>query len=125
MKREKMMRAVIYARVVSERANIEENVNQIEHCKEYISKNGYVLAGVYEDTASGLKMDRPAMNQLSADAAAGKFDIVVVFNVSRISRNAHYARAFLDAMQIHGVSVESVKEPIKGANALWQLKRIK
>lgn len=125
MKKEKMLRAVIYARVVSNRANIEENVNQIEHCKEYISKTGYELAGVYEDTASGLSMDRPALNRLRADAAAGKFDIVVVFDVSRISRNAHYARAFLDGMQMHSIAVESVKEPIKGANALWQLKRIK
>ena len=103
---------------------IAENVNQIEHCEEYAKSKGYELAGVYSHTGSGLNTNNPVLNDLRADAAAGKFDTVVVFDVSRISRNALAVRAFLDEMQRHGVTVESVKEPI-GGNALWQLKRIK
>lgn len=124
MKREKMMRAVIYARVVSDRANIEENVNQIDHCKEYISNSGYALAGSYSHTGTGSHTNNAVLNELRADAASGKFDVVVVFDVSRISRNAHAVRAFLDEMQMQGVAVESVKEP-KGVSVLCQLKRIK
>ena len=124
MKKEKRLRVAFYARVASERAITEENVNQFEQCLNYINKNGYELAGSYSYTGSGLNTNNPVMNDLRADAAAGKFDTVVVHDISRISRNAHAARAFLDEMQMHGVTVESVKDP-RGGNALWQLKRIK
>lgn len=124
MKKEKRIRVAFYARVASERVNNTENVNQIEHCIEYSEKKGYELAGVYSYTGTGTHTNNPAMNDLRADAAAGKFDVVVVFNVSRISRNAHAVRAFLDDMSRCGVAVESIKEP-KGASVLCQLKRIK
>ena len=113
MKKEKMLRAVFYARVASERAITAENVNQIEHCTEYIKANGYALTGSYRDTGSGLRTSNDALNDLRADAAAGKFDVVVVFDVSRISRNAHAVREFMNEMQMHGVAVESVKEMIR------------
>lgn len=124
MKREKMIRAVLYARVASERVISTENVNQFEHCGEYIKAKGYELIGSYSHTGTGSNTNNPVMDELRADAAAGKIDVVVVFDISRISRNAHAVRAFMDEMQMFGVTVESVKEP-RGGNALWQLKRIK
>lgn len=119
------IRAVVYARFVAQRANVGENAEQYKHCINYIEAKGYELAGVYTDeTASGLHTDHPAINDLRADAAAGKFDSVVVFDLSRIARDARAVRSFLDDMQRCDVNVESVKES-KGVSLLCQLVRIK
>lgn len=110
-------RSIIYVRVVSDSHKMEENHAQRVNCELYSKEQGYELVGVYEDTGSGLSMDRPAMNRLIEDAAAGKFDTIVVYDISRIARNTIAVRAFLDEMQQCGVTVESVKEP-KGVIAL-------
>lgn len=124
-KQTRAARAILYARFVAERAKLLVNDEQYEQGIKYIEAKGYELVSVYTDeSATGTHTDHPAMNNLRADAAAGKFDVVVVFDLSRIARNALAVRAFLDDMQRCGVTVESVKEP-RGGNALWQLKRIK
>lgn len=125
MKKDLLNRAVIYARFVAERVICGENVEQFEQCMEYIEAKGYELAGIYTDeAATGLHTNHPAINNLRADAAAGKFDVIVVFDYSRISRNAAAAREFLDEMSRCGVTIESV-EGLKGDSALCQPKRIK
>ena len=107
-----LSRAVIYIRVVTDGVIMEEIDTQRIACELYSKEQGYELAGVYTDKgATGSHTDRPAMNDLRADAAAGKFDRIIVFDTSRIARNVLAARAFLDEMQRHGVAVESVKEP--------------
>ena len=117
--------AVIYARYATERAIDGKYDEQYKQCIKHIEASGYELAGVYTDErASGLRTDHPAINELRTNAAAGKFDIVVVFDYSRISRDASAARDFLDEMQRLNVAVESV-DGLKGASALCQLKRIK
>ena len=125
MKKDLLNRAVIYARFVAERAICGENVEQYEQCASYIEAKGYELAGIYTDErATGLHTNHPAINDLRADAAAGKFDIVVILDYSRSARSATAARAFLDEMSRCGVAVESV-EGLKGGIALCQPKRIK
>lgn len=120
-----LKKAVIYARYATERAKDGKFDEQYKQCIKHIEASGYELAGVYTDErATGLHTDHPALNELRADASAGKFDIVVVFDHSRISRDAAAARDFLDEMQRHSVTVESV-EGLKGVSALCQLKRIK
>ena len=120
-----LTRAVIYARFVAERVNALENAEQYKQCVKYIEASGYELAGVYTDErATGSHTDHPALNDLRADAAAGKFDVVVVLDYSRIARNALAVRAFLDDMQRCGVDVKSV-EGLQRGSLLCQPKRIK
>lgn len=124
-KSKKTARAVFYARFASERVNYGEDAEQFEQGMRYIEEKGYELAGIYTDKgATGLHTNHPAINNLRADAAADKFDVVVVYDFSRISRNATAAREFLDEMSRCGVSVESVKQ-VNGGSLLCQLKRIK
>lgn len=117
--------AVLYIRIATNSNNASEIETQRNKCEQYIRERSYIHAGSYVDEgASGLTLNRPAIDRLRADAAAGKFDKIVVFDLARISRNAHAVRLFMDEMQAHGISVESVKEAGKGS-LLWQLKRIK
>lgn len=118
-------RAALYARVATNSNNAEAIETQQDKCEQYIKERSYIHAGSYVDEgASGLSLNHSALDRLRADAGAGKFDKIVVFDLSRISRNAHAVRLFMDEMQAHGITIESVKEAGKGS-LLWQLKRIK
>ena len=124
-KQTRAARAVLYIRIATNSNNTNEIDTQRSKCEQHIKESGCDLVGSYVDEgASGLSLNHPALDRLRADAAAGKFDKIVVFDLARISRNAHAVRLFMDEMRAHGITVESVKEAGKGS-LLWQLKRIK
>ena len=54
--------------------------------------------------------DRPAMRQLQADVDAGLVGVVLVKDISRISRNHLDVPMFLDSMAAKGVVVKSIMD---------------
>ena len=107
-------RAAVYVRSVAELDNFGEIERQRNICEEYIRDHGYELAGVYMDNgASGSTLQRPAMDRLRADAAAGKFDRIVVVDLSRIARNRLLLEQFIYEMQAQVIFIDCVKEMSK------------
>ena len=84
------MRIVGYCRVSTEK---EEQINSLQNQKfffsEYASKNGHTLVGIYADEGiSGTSLKkRKEFNRLMNDASLDIFDMVVVKDISRFSRN--------------------------------------
>lgn len=64
--------------------------NQASRIREWAARHGYVLLGIYEDTASGRKEGsvarRPGLRQAITEANREEADIVMT-TVSRLSRN--------------------------------------
>ena len=58
-----MKAARIYQRVSTEEQNLKRQNSLIEQAKA----EGYYIAGVYKEKASGVRADRPVLNQLIAD----------------------------------------------------------
>ena len=82
-----MKRVAAYLRVST---NSQDTSSQLLAIKDAIQKNGDALIKVYEDHGfSGTKTrtDRPALEQMLKDAKEGKFDKVICFDISRLSRN--------------------------------------
>ena len=86
-----MKTAVGYTRVSSssqaspEKTSLEQQAEKIElqaRLKEYKLLKIYREPGI-----SGATMDRPALQELMADAENGKFDAVIVWDISRFGRN--------------------------------------
>lgn len=75
-----MKAARIYQRVSTEEQNLERQNAQIEQAKA----EGYYIAGVYKEKASGVRADRPVLNQLIADLQEG--DVIITEHIDRISR---------------------------------------
>ncbi len=84
-------RCAIYVRKSSEEG-LDMTYNSLEAqsdaCAAYIASQrheGWVkLSKVYEDGGySGGNMERPGLQQLLADVAAGKVDIIVVYKIDR------------------------------------------
>lgn len=75
-----MKAARIYQRVSTEEQNLERQNTLIEQAKA----EGYYIAGVYKEKASGIRADRPVLNQLIADLQEG--DVIIAEHIDRISR---------------------------------------
>lgn len=58
-------RVVIYARV-STHDKKDDLVRQVERCKDYAAKNGYRVAQVYKEIASGMNDNRPKLWEMLA-----------------------------------------------------------
>ena len=111
-----MLRCAIYTRKSSEEG-LEQEFNSLhaqrEACEAYIrSQHGEgwrLLETHYDDGGlSGATMERPALQQLLADIAAGLVDTVVVYKVDRLTRAlADFARMveLFDAQQVSFVAV--------------------
>ncbi|OSI12953.1 recombinase family protein [Neisseria canis] len=72
--------ARIYLRVSTLQQNLERQREIIEQAKE----NGFYIAGVYEEKASGVNASRPELNRLISDLQEG--DWVIAERLDRITR---------------------------------------
>ena len=109
------MRAVIYARVSSdEQADRGLSIpTQIKICKEFIKREEWEFAKEYIDEAiSGLRSDRPSFLEMLSDAQEKKFDKIVVYSLSRFSRDRFDAITKKRLLRDVGVEVISATEPI-------------
>ncbi|WOF42414.1 recombinase family protein [Sphingopyxis indica] len=84
-----MIRAALYARYSSDQQNAASIADQLRLCRERAEREGWVIAGSYEDAAiSGASVIlRPGIQSLLADAQAGKFDMVIAEALDRVSRD--------------------------------------
>jgi DNA invertase Pin-like site-specific DNA recombinase len=109
------MRAVIYARVSSdEQADRGLSIlTQIKICKEFIKREKWEFTKDYIDEAiSGLKSNRPSFLEMLSDAQEKKFDKIVVYSLSRFSRDRFDAITKKKLLGNIGVKTISATEPI-------------
>lgn len=87
------MRAAIYTRVSREEQTRGHSLESQEaDAREYADTHGHEVVGVYTDPGeSGANPNRPGLQSLISDAEAGKFDLVLVRHVDRLSRDAGFA----------------------------------
>lgn len=76
----------IYARVSTPKQNVDLE-NQIELLKQFCFANGYVIAGIYSDIASGISFEKRAdFFELLDEVLSGKVERVVITYKDRLSR---------------------------------------
>jgi DNA invertase Pin-like site-specific DNA recombinase len=89
------VRCAIYTRKSSEEG-LEQAFNSLdaqrEACAAYVlsqaSEGWSALPDIYDDGGlSGGSLERPALQRLLADIAAGRVDIIVVYKVDRLTRS--------------------------------------
>jgi site-specific DNA recombinase len=81
----------------------------------FAPENDLELIGEYCDFHSGWRKSeaRPEFQRLMADAAAGKFDVVLVYHTSRFARNQVEARRYKQLLRERlGIRVVSVTQPM-------------
>jgi len=93
----------------------KESLNvQRESIKEFARQQGYELTHIYEDAgiSGGSVKDRHALLQSLYDAKQGKFQVLVIYRLSRFGRNARELLQNQEELNEAGIKLHSVKEGI-------------
>lgn len=106
-------RAVTYARVSGDdRDNQGRNLDgQLKMGREYCAKRGYrVIEELPEDVkgASGAEINLPQLNKIREMAVRHEFDVLVVRELDRLSRNLGKQLVVEEELKRHGVTIEYV-----------------
>jgi DNA invertase Pin-like site-specific DNA recombinase len=107
-----MKRAAVYIRMSTD-DQADSPQRQREQVLPYCEKKGYKVVEVYEDAGMrGWDNARPAFQRLLQDAQKGQFDIIVVDEASRLSRQdpVEFAAIVAYPLRQAGVAVEAVDE---------------
>lgn len=120
-------RCAIYTRK-STAAGLEQEFNSLdaqrEACIAYVERQtGWtVIDEQYDDGGfTGANIDRPAFTRLMEDAEAGKFDILVVYKVDRLSRSLLDFVQVMGRLNAAGVSFVSITQNFTTADAMGRL----
>lgn len=112
MKDSEILRAVIYARVSSDRQKADNTIsNQLRTLPKWIAAQGWKLVCIYQDegkSASPGKLHlRGGFQQLLADCSKGDFDVVVVVDLDRITRTNDWWELgmIFGPFQKHGIAI--------------------
>jgi site-specific DNA recombinase len=110
------MRAVIYCRVsTTEQAQSLSLPTQEKHCREYCRREGWEVAKVFVDPGESAKsLDRPELRELLDYCRRQKKRVhfVVIYSLSRLSRNASDHLAIRGLLAGYGISLRSFTERI-------------
>lgn len=100
-------RAVLYTRVcVDDGQNLAE---QLETCRQHARQHDWhVVEELTEREASGNLLERPQLNQALEMAQAGEFDILIVRDPYRLSRELTKLLTIETEVKQHGVEIEYI-----------------
>jgi site-specific DNA recombinase len=115
---------VTYTRV-STSGQAEDGVSlemQKTRMEAYACSKGWQVVRNYEDGGvSGSKMNRPALDELMKDAAAGQFKSVLVYKLDRLSRSVADYYALSAQLQRHEVGLVSITQDFDTTTAAGRM----
>lgn len=117
-------KAVIYVRVsTEEQAQSGYSINaQIEKLIATCKLNNWELVEKYvDDGYSAKNLDRPNIQRLIEDSKAGKFNLVLVYKLDRLSRKLKDLSNLAEHFQTLGVGIRSITEPFDTTNSTGNL----
>ncbi len=112
---------VLYARLSKEdeQHNGVSIENQLERLHAYAKSQGWDVAGEYVDRGqSGKTINRPAMNRLRADVAAGTVQAVAFLKLDKLGRSRRNVEDLLAEFEQHGVAAVSLQESLDTSTAM-------
>ncbi len=124
-----LVRCAIYTRKSTEEG-LEQEFNSLDAQRESAeafirsqSHEGWTcLADRYDDGGfTGGNMERPALQRLLTDIAAGKIDLVVCYKVDRLSRSLLDFAKMMETFEQHSVSFVSITQQFNSATSMGRL----
>ncbi len=112
---EPKIRAAGYVRVSSKEQTDNESLStQRQSIKDFAKAKGWKLTDIYADEgiSGGSVKERHALLQCLDDGQDGKFDVLVIYRLSRFGRNARELLNNYDELKKVGVQLWSISEGI-------------
>ncbi len=85
------------------------------------SQDGWRLVASFTDQVSGKTLSRPGLQQALAEARLGRFDLLLVYRVDRLSRSVRGLAQILEDLEGAGVSFRSATEPFDTTTAAGRM----
>lgn len=104
-----MKRAVIYIR---ESTKFQDPDTQEKECKAYCKENNFQIIKTYRDIASGKKNDRKGFLKMLDDLDEDRFDVLVLWELSRSTRDFITYKTLLDTLNQNNKELHSLQEGI-------------
>ena len=125
----KTVRCAIYTRKSTEEGLEQEYSSldaQRDAAEAYVASQKHegweVIPKPYDDGGfTGSNMERPALQRLLADIAAGEIDCVIVYKVDRLSRSLLDFTKIVETFDQHGVSFVSVTQQFNTSTSMGRL----
>jgi len=101
-----MKKVALYCRVSTDAQEKGETIeNQLRDLKRVYSPQEIVKVYI-DNPASGADLDRKGLNELRADAQKGLFNVVGIWDSSRLARDVKWALILKDELKENGVQIE-------------------
>jgi site-specific DNA recombinase len=124
-----LVRCAIYTRKSTEEG-LEQEFNSLDAQRE--SAEAFIRSQTHEGWTclptryddggfTGGNMQRPALQRLLADIAAGQIDCVVTYKVDRLSRSLLDFAKMMETFEKHGVSFVSITQQFNSATSMGRL----
>lgn len=99
----------VYVRVSKGKGRGQDTASQLPDLKRWVEARGEP-AKWYTDRMTGKTMDRPGMDKLLADVAAGKVRTIVVWRLDRLGRTAKGLTALFEDLAERKVNLVSIRD---------------
>jgi site-specific DNA recombinase len=107
------IRVGTYNRISTDETNqpysLDAQTVALERLVDALADHEIVLR--YSDQKSGATLDRPGLQQMLRDAQAGKFDVLMVYRLDRLSRSTKNSLLLMEQLAEYGVEFRSATEP--------------
>jgi DNA invertase Pin-like site-specific DNA recombinase len=103
-------RAWLYCRVDAPEDEHGRLKGQQKELSDYAGQMGFEVVGASQDTGCGLRFDRNGLAEVIEAAAAGKMDVLLIVNVSRLGRDTMKTMDFIRRLNERGIKVYSPME---------------
>ncbi len=105
------MKAAFYARYSTDMQREASIDDQYRNCQAQADREAWAVVARYKDKAmSGTDSDRPGFQAMMADAMAGEFDVLIVDDLSRMSRDDIAMKMALRRLAFRNVRVIAVSD---------------
>lgn len=105
-------RAWIYCRIDAPEDLHGALKRQRQQLMDYAEQMNCEVVGSSQDQASGLSMNRPGLNEVMEAARAGRLDVLIVRDISRVGRDTCQTMEYLEQLRRMGVQTCSPMEGV-------------
>jgi site-specific DNA recombinase len=117
------VRIATYTRISTDEVNQPYSLGaQSERLASYVaSQEDWEMVGTFTDQMSGAKLERPGLTNALRAAKAGRFDLLLVYRVDRLSRSVRGLAEVLETLDAAGVGFRSATEPFDTTSAAGRM----
>lgn len=126
------VRTALYCRLSKDdekQGDSESIKTQKAMLSQYAAERGFIVVGVYVDDGwSGLYFDRPDFQRMVSDIEAGKIDIVITKDLSRLGRDhlqvGHYTEIYFPMKGVRYIAVNDNVDTANKNNDIAAIKNV-